>query len=271
MSGEPAREAKADPRLSAILEALGRSVRSPSIPSNADELEAWLEARALDPRDQKAFSALGKDRLFVYRRLIQRGLAGAISEEIPRTKERLGERFPAEVSRFFDEEMPRSHYLRDVAFEFVDWASKRWAGDPDLPPYLSDLARHELSAFEVAAARGESSQEVSPELALDRAVVLHASARLRRYGFPIHRLADGDTELGSAPTALLVYRDPEHEVRYLELSPLAAAILERLLAGEALGAAITGACAALGAGFGVEDSALFFADLADRGVLLGAK
>jgi hypothetical protein len=75
------------------------------------------------------------------------------------------------------------------------------------------------------------------------------------------------------PTALLVYRDAEHEVRYLELSPLAAAILERLLAGSTLREAVLGGCGVLGHpvdGPVLEGTAALLADLGGRGALLGA-
>ena len=75
------------------------------------------------------------------------------------------------------------------------------------------------------------------------------------------------------PTALLVYRSPEHEVRYLETSALGADILERLLAREALGAAIRGACESSGLALEtsvVDGTATLLADLAERGALLGS-
>ena len=260
-------------RLASLLAALCRTIREPAAPAVGDELDAWLARQRVDAADRAVLGAADPKRLFVYRKLVRKGLSNAIAEEIPLTRARLGDRFDAEVSAFFDEAMPRSHYLRDVAFELVEWARPRWTGDPTLPPFLGDLATHELSAFEVAAARATdaSTPAASPELALDRPVVLHASTRLRRYGFPVHRLAESDTDLAPAVTALLVYRDAEHEVRYLELTPLAAGIVDRLLANATLGAAITEACTALGAGLSIEESARFFADLAERGVLLGAR
>jgi hypothetical protein len=62
-------------------------------------------------------------------------------------------------------------------------------------------------------------------------------------------------------------------VRWLELTPLAADVVERLAAGEPLGAAVVAACethavapAAVGG-----DVARLLASLGDRGILLGAR
>jgi hypothetical protein len=72
---------------------------------------------------------------------------------------------------------------------------------------------------------------------------------------------------------LLAYRDPEHEVRYLELTPLACGIVERLLAGESLGQAVQGAADAAGSALSeavLAGAAKLLADLAERGVVEGA-
>jgi len=257
-------------RLASILEAMIDSVREPSPPKDAAGFGKWLGGRPLAEDDRRAFEGLGARRLFLYRTLVRRNLENAIREEVPRTAERLGPRFGTEIDRFFTEEMPRSHYLRDVAFEWVEWAGPRWQTDETLPPFLSDLARHELSAFEVAGADAGPPPPAEPELRLDRPVVLDPALRVCRYGFPVHRLRDEDAALAPELTTLLVYRDAEHDVRYLELTPLAGLIVEHLLARESLGPSITRACAALGVGFPVEESARFFADLAERGVLYGA-
>jgi hypothetical protein len=73
--------------------------------------------------------------------------------------------------------------------------------------------------------------------------------------------------------ALLVYRDAEHMLRYLDLTPAAAAILERMLRPDVTvkDAIVEGATAS---GVPVDDALLvgtskLLADLADRGVLLG--
>jgi hypothetical protein len=257
-------------RLRDILVTLSRTVREPSPPDDGPSLDAWLAAQPLAEPDRRVLASLGARRAFLYRRLVRRTLRSAVEVEIPRTAARLGPRFDVEIDRFLAEEMPRSHYLRDVAFELVEWARPRWSADPSLPPFLVDLARHELSAFEVAAAEADPDDRAEPTLDLERPVLLDASVRVRRYGFPVHRLADDATTLEPALTTLLVYRDRERDIRYLELSPLAGLVVEHLLARRPLGAAIVEASQALGAAFSVEESARFFADLADRGVLRGA-
>ena len=83
---------------------------------------------------------------------------------------------------------------------------------------------------------------------------------------------DDRSEPAATPTVLLAYRDPAHAVRYLQLTPLAEAVVATLLAGETVQAAVQAGAAAEAAELDAERltriSALL-ADLAERGVVLG--
>lgn len=274
---EPDRDDAERARLVAQLSVVPRLIRDPDADRAVRaDAASFLAEGGLDAADAEQLAAAGARRLLVYRRLVRGSLERAIRQEIPRTAARLEEAFTAWVGRFVDEEAPRSHYLRDVAFEMVAWAAPRWAADPEVPAYLADLARHELTAIEVGAAPdgpGPSGADVE----LDRPVRFHPSARLHRYDHAIHLLLadEGARDVPErVPTALLAYRDAEHDVRYLALTPLAAAILERLLRGETLRAAMVGGTTALAHpldGAVLASSAAVLTDLSERGVMLGGE
>jgi uncharacterized protein len=160
-----------------------------------------------------------------------------------------------------------------VTGEFLNWAQPRWTEDTSLPDYLVELALHEWSDAEVGndPAGGEAAS--GEPLALDRPVQFDGTVRLRRYRFAVHRATETEAP-APEPTALLLYRDrQEHLVRVLELTPRAAAVTQRLQAGEPLQAALMGACAELELALDDEflgAMASYFADLAERGALLGA-
>mgnify|MGYP000266993748 CR=1 FL=1 len=75
-----------------------------------------LPGATIAPADLGAFAAAPDKRLLLYRKLVRGGLTKAIAVELPRTAARLEEAFEAWVCRFIEEEAPRSHYLRDVAY-----------------------------------------------------------------------------------------------------------------------------------------------------------
>jgi hypothetical protein len=239
------------------------------------DLRAFLVGQGLPSADVDAICA-APPRLALYRRLVRNNLVGVTERMMPRTRARLGALFEETFDAFLEARGPRTHYLRDVPAEFLAWATARWHGQPEVPAYVRDLAAHELVEFEIGATPSSPLPELA-EIALDRALVFADAKRLMRYAHAVHLLpaaVDDRTAPEARDVTLLVYRDAAHCARFLELSPLAAAIIERLFDGEVLGQAVASACASEGHPVSeaiLADSATLLADLADRGVLRGAK
>jgi hypothetical protein len=246
----------------------------------AADLRGYLERRGLAPEDIEAIVA-SPPRLALYRRLVRNNLVDVVHKMLPRTRARMNaarERaFDDSLDSFLHEVGPRTHYLRDVPSELLAWATPRWRADASLPPYLADLAAHEVVAYAIGAAPTTPDDADVADVTLDRPLLFADAKHLARYAFAVHELSEDEGNL-TPPVArdvsLLVYRDADHVVRFLDLTPLASAILARLFDGEALGAAIPAACASLGAAPTEQilaDTARLLADLGERGVLLGAK
>lgn len=240
----------------------------------AGDLRGWLEARGV-PADDIAAILAAPRRLGVYRSLVRNGLSSVVLKMLPRTRARMNAacegRFDSDLAAFVEEVGPRTHYLRDVPSEYLAWAEPRWRADPRVPAYLPDLATHELTQFAVGAAAPASRAPTLAEVALDRPLAFLDSTRLVHHAWAVHELAADDTgEPARREVHLLAYRDADHVVRWLELTPLASAILGRLLAGEPLGVAVEAACTAAGAPPALPEIARLLADLGQRGVLLGA-
>ncbi len=265
-------------RFGAALATVQHLVRAPEAEARlTHDRKAFLAEGGLVAADLQRLTEASDKRLLLYRRLVRGGLTKAIAVELPRSAARLGEGFEAWVGRFIEEEAPRSHYLRDVAFEFLAWAAPRWAEDASVPSYLGDLARHELSTFEVGAAPPDGRGPTGAAMELDRPVRFHGAARLYHHAHAVHLLL-GDEDARDVPertpTTLLAYRDADHQVRYLALSPMAAAILARLLAGATLREGVVGGAAELGApldGAVLASTAALLDDLSTRGVVLGGE
>jgi hypothetical protein len=245
----------------------------------ATDLDAFLRARGVSDDDVHAALEAPR-RLIVYRSLVRNGLSGVVLRMLPRTRTRLNAacpgRFDADLAHFVSEVGPRTHYLRDVPGEFFAWVQPSWRADTDVPGWVPDLATYELAAFAVAASETAVAGTPIGEVALDRSLEFVGSFRLMRYAWAIHELSVDPLALdvpAQRDVSLAAYRDANHAVRWLELSPLAAAILERLASGEALGPAVLSACESLGVapGSALDGVAALLADLGERGVLLGGR
>jgi hypothetical protein len=242
-----------------------------------DDLPGFLASHGVASKDVEAI-VHAPAHLAVYRSLVRNGLSSVVLRMLPRTRARMNAacagRFDADFARFVDEAGPRTHYLRDVPAELFAWAKPRCQQSPEIPEYLIDLAEHELAGFALAAADETGATGFIGDVALDRSLVFGGSMQLLRYAWAVHELPDDEAGRDvpeRRDVHLLAYRDSAHHVRWLELTPLAATIVRKLEAGEALGAAITGACAEYGAPTDPEAIATLLADLGERGVLLGAR
>lgn len=243
-------------------------------PLTRDLLIGLCAKDAVDAVDAAALSE-SIERLQVYRDLVRGNLREALKLSIPRSMARLGAVFDEYFDRFLAERAPRTHYLRDVTPELLSFCAPLWASDARVPAYIHELALHESLHIEVSALPSLPRGHLAAPLSLERGVHFGAALRHVRYQHAVHELPDDETD-SRVPTAravsLLVYRSPEHEVRYLELTPLASQIVERLLAGDRLGSAVTGAAAAVGTPLTeavLEGAAKLLADLAERGVVWG--
>jgi len=241
-------------------------------PSAVDELLRSLQVSEIECQALR----LQLPRAVVYRQLVQGTLREAIELALPRLFQRMGGIFDEYLQKFLRDVGPRTHYLRDVTAEFLDFSEPLWDADLRVPRWARDLARHEALRIEVAACRHSSYPEMHQELNLAAAVRFTESSRLMHYQYAVHELSaelSDRTEPEARPTDLLVYRSADHDVRYLELSPLAASILGNLLSHHhPLGHALSLAYAEHGVEFNeqhMQSTALLLADLAERGALLG--
>ena len=260
----------------ALESALAELTLGPEIaPGDALAISAWLARNEVTGDDARA---LQRDfpRLLVYRKLVRRNLRGALESTIGRSMARLGARFDADFDEFLRLTPPVTRLLKDVTPRFLEFALPRWQADASVPAYLPDLARHEALQIEVATLLARPKENVPAELSLDESVEFIDATRLVHYDWAVHRLPEDEASRvvpEHAAVSLLAYRSPEHEVRYLELGPFAAAVLSDLLVERrTLAAALTGASSRLGLALDddlLNASARLLAELADRGALLG--
>lgn len=245
-------------------------------PPTQSSLSELCQKHQLGADDSTALSE-SFARLCVYRELVRGNLREALELAMPRSVARLGPLFDEYFDRFLLERGPRTHYLRDVAPELLTFCRPLWASDARVPPYLYELAVHESLHIEVSALPSLPRGHVPAALSLELGVELSPALRLVRYGHAVHELP-ADEASREAPRAravsLLVYRSPEHDVRYLELTPLARGIVERLLSGHGLGAAVQAAAAEAESALTeavLAGAAKLLADLAERGVVRGPR
>lgn len=238
------------------------------------DLRAWLAKHGVPKEDIEAFLAAPR-RLGLYRKLVRHNVVNVIDAMLERTRARLDAirpgTFDATIDAFLDEVGPKTPHLRDVPAEFLAFAAPRWREDERLPRWIVDFAELELVDFTIGVAPRPAPPPPLEEVSADKPLVFAEPLRFLRLSWAVHEEKEVPDE---RETTILVYRDREHRTKKLDLTPLAAKILERLVAGEPLGPAIVAACAEMGTAPDetiLGGAAKLLADLGERGVLLGAR
>ncbi len=206
-------------------------------------------------------------RIAIYRALVRNTLEGVVFKLLPRTREHMGAAFDESFAHFLEERGPQTHYLRDLPLEFVQWVTPRWR-ESGAASWLVDLAHHEMTSFAVSTAP-HLLEPRAADVAIDKPLLLSSHVRLERFGYAVH---EDSVPPPAGEIALLYYRDHEHALRTLTLTPLAAAIVER--ADLPLRDAIARGCEQTHVPMNddtLASVARLLADLGERGVLLGAR
>ena len=200
----------------ALERAMAELVFGPALdPADHDGVLRWLERSGVTREDSAAILESDLTRLFVYRDLIRGTLWEAMDVSMPRVVARLGDVFEEYFDRFLLERGTRTHYLRDATPELLDFCEPLWKDDPRVPAYMMQLARHEYVQIEVGAMQAGSPDQEPAELDLEAPLAFVEAVRLMRYDWALHELPEDpndETIPVERPTALFVYRNPEHEV-----------------------------------------------------------
>ncbi|MEY4193960.1 MAG: hypothetical protein RLZZ226_328 [Pseudomonadota bacterium] len=186
-----------------------------------------------DPARQPLPTGIAPTRMQMYQQLFFSNMENFLASGFPVLKAVLEPSYWHQLVRdFFAEHHNKTPLFVGIAGEFLDYLSLERPGQPGDPAFLLELAHYEWVelALEVS---GEELAPVNHALVddpLPHRVRLSALAWPLVYRFPVHRIAPTyrPHEPPDTPTCLLVYRDREDRVRFLEISAATYRLLERL-------------------------------------------
>lgn len=129
------------------------------------------------------------------------------------------------VEEFFAAHYCRSPLFHRLPHEFVVYLQQERATQDDDPPFLAELAHYEW--VELALAQAE--EELPPPRAavpLQEIPQLSPLAWPLGYRYAVHRIGVNYRPQQPDATHLLVYRNRNDEVRFMELNPVSARLLQ---------------------------------------------
>ncbi len=199
------------------------------------EVQYEFTAHLRDPDNNPAPSEIEDRRLEIYRGLLFRNVQGFLASGFPVTRKLYSDdAWHRMVRDFFSNHQSHSPYFRDISKEFLIYLNEERKPQPEDPNFLLELTHYEwleimLSFIDTEIKLDGINQDGN---LLKQIPVLSPLTRLNRYNYPVHKIKP-DFQPKTAPeqpTFILVYRDQQDKVGFMEMNPMTARLVE-LVAG----------------------------------------
>lgn len=166
-------------------------------------------------------------RMQVYVDLFFRNIESFLASAFPVCKKILGDRWLSLVREFVHVHPSESPYFLQISEEFMAFLSHR--GLRGLPPFILELAHYEWVELSLDVADAQIDA-FDPHGELSGLLLVTPYMRSLAYEFPVHQIGvDHQPERRpTLPTYLIVYRNAELKVRFIESNALTHRLLELL-------------------------------------------
>ena len=254
-------------------------------PSSAQATQRAFAAHMRDPARTPPPADIEPRRIAVYTDLFFNNIDSLLSANFPVIRSLYtDDAWRVLVREFYRDHRCHTPLFTDIGREFIRYLEMRSDETPgpspsQIEPFLLELAHYEWSELaltidesDITAIAHDPDGDV-----VDGIPLASPLARVLAYRFPVHRIrADfRPQEPPAQPTLILLTRDRDDELHFLEIEPLTALLFERLQRNEAISGR---ACLdALLAELGRDDEALRESGLAilrrlrEREALLGTR
>lgn len=189
-------------------------------------------AHIRDPEQNAAPAGIEDRRMGIYRELFYNNVEGFLSSGFPVLRELLDDTHWHALARdFFSRHHCHTPLFLEIPREFLNYLDEERGDLDDDLPFLRELAHYEWVELALSVAEDETGHNIDANgNLLDSAPALSSLAWPLSYQYPVHRISPEfkPAEPGEQPTYLLVYRDTDDEVGFLELNPVSARLFSLL-------------------------------------------
>jgi hypothetical protein len=188
-------------------------------------------ANIRDPENNPAPQDVEDRRMQIYRELFYNNVESFISGTFPVLRQIYSDAdWHALVREYFSRHRSRTPLFHEIPREFLNWLESERAGNPADPPFLFELAHYEWVELALSIAESPAaSKQVDPDGDLLNGIpVLSPLAWHLAYRYPVHRIGPDyqPEQPGDTPTCLVVYRNRQDEVGFLEINSVTKRLLE---------------------------------------------
>ncbi|MEM7467889.1 MAG: putative DNA-binding domain-containing protein [Pseudomonadota bacterium] len=184
-----------------------------------------------DPDHNPAFDEIEPRRMKVYADLLFNNVKSFLENSFPVLAGIIDEERWTEICRdYFKRHQARTPLFPKMPQEFLHYLADEFEPTETDFVFLQELAHYEWLELETLLDEREiEAVQVDAEISLlAGSPVLNPTARPQAYQFPVHRISKDylPKDATSSPTYIVVYRDREDKVGFLELNPITARLIE---------------------------------------------
>lgn len=182
-----------------------------------------------NPRHNPVPANVKPERMAVYRELFFNNVESFLSSGFPVLRKILTDPQWLElVEDFFARHQSQSPYFSEISEEFLAFLQNE-RNNPDDYPFLLELAHYEWVEMALSIAQAELppfTEYIEDFLA--HKVTVSALAWPLAYQYPVHEISPDflPTTPPAQATYLIVYRDLDDEVRFIQISPITFRLLQ---------------------------------------------
>ncbi len=211
----------------------------PDMPPKIAEMPAFMRrqyefaAHIRDPERHPRPADVEDRRMAIYRELFFNNVEGFLSSSFPVLRSLLDDDDWTALARdFFAHHQCHTPLFLEIPREFLHYLEQEREMREEDPPFLFELAHYEWLELALAVAEDpEPETGIDPDGdLLDGRPQLSPLAWTFRYEYPVHRISPEFQPDAPEPNGvfLLVYRDDEDKVHFLELNPVSARLFALL-------------------------------------------
>ncbi|MCZ6560555.1 MAG: putative DNA-binding domain-containing protein [Gammaproteobacteria bacterium] len=197
------------------------------------KLQHEFAAHIRDPESQPAPAGIEDRRMKIYRDLFFNNLVKLLAGTFPVLSKILGdERWRVLVRQYFSTHRSQTPYFLEVPKDFLGYLQNEHKATGDDLPFMNELAHYEWVELALQIDTREFDlSDIDPDGDLSAGrPVLSPLAWVLAYAYPVHRISPTNQPQSPAEqgTFLVVYRDRDDKVGFMEINAVTARLLELL-------------------------------------------
>jgi hypothetical protein len=187
-----------------------------------------------DPANQPRPNDVPVERIAVYEEIVFNNIFEAVSACFPVAQKVMGKTGWLKLVRsFLREHSANSPIFRKIPEEFLNFLATK----NNLAPYITSLCHYEWVELAVGSSEATVDAQTIDAMGdlLEHLPAFVPAVQLLNYDYAVHQISARNKPQEKVSTQLLVYRDAEDAVKFIELNNVTYRLIELLQSGTATG------------------------------------